>query len=87
MTPREKYLALGKNFLTLYKDKNQGLSEVADAYLKAYGLNYDSLNKAIEATDDETTFYEFIDQVQEGFKGIISVRQGMIGDQLLVLLH
>ena len=77
MTPREKYLALGKNFLTLYKDKNQG-PEVADAYLKAYGLNYDSLNKAIEATDDETTFSEFIDQVQEGFKGIIPGAAGTV---------
>jgi hypothetical protein len=77
MTPREKYLALGQNFLTLYKDKEQG-PEVADAYLKAYGLNYDGLNKAIEATDDETTFSEFIDQVQEGFKGIIPGVAGTI---------
>ena len=77
MTPKEKYRALGENFLKIYRSPEYG-PEVAQQYLASYNLDFESLNKAIDATDDETTFSEFIDQVQEGFKGIIPGAAGTV---------
>mgnify|MGYP005990087631 FL=1 len=87
MTPKEKYRALGENFLKIYRSPEYG-PEVAQQYLASYNLDFESLNKAIDATDDETTFSEFIDQVQEGFKGIIpgaagTIETGVVGASAL----